>query len=196
MAELYEVDGTKLPALVFLQDGIPERFEGDLQVGSEMFEWIKNEVKSDEIEIVSREMLDRLIRSGNSLAAIFSETQHPGIRGITEIHKLCLNLDVPLLHVIGTEAPRKLGMDSVPALIYYEAEIPAVFEGDLDLTDSVLDWLMEHRTADSIEEVTEEILVNIIDVMLDIYLIVAWLFSIDRELVLALLLGESSTDMV
>ena len=39
-------------------------------------------------------------------------------------------------------------------------------------------------------------IVNIIDVMLDIYLIVAWLFTIDRELVLALLLGESSTDMV
>ena len=165
VAELYEVDATKLPALVFLQDGIPERFEGDLQVGSEIFDWINNEVKSDEIEIVSREMLDRLIRSGNSLAAIFSESQHHGIHGMTEIHKLCLNLDVPLLQVIGSEAPRKLGIDSVPALIYYEAEIPAVFEGDLGLTDSVLDWLMEHRTADSIEEVTEEILVNIIEVI-------------------------------
>ena len=30
-----------------------------------------------------------------------------------------------------------------------------------DLLPSVLDWLMEHRTADSIEEVTEEILVMV-----------------------------------
>ena len=159
------MDVTKLPTLVFLQDGIPETFEGDLQLSSEIFDWIKNEVKSDEIEIVSREMLDRLIRSGNSIAAIFSETQNHGIYGILDIHKLCLNLDVPLLQVLGTEAPKKLGIDAVPALIYYEKEIPAVFEGDLDMTDSVLDWLMEHRTADSIEEVTEEILLNVIDVI-------------------------------
>ena len=44
--------------------------------------------------------------------------------------------------------------------------------------------------------VVGDCIVNINDVMLDIYLIVAWLFTIDRELVLALLLGESSTDMV
>ena len=30
-----------------------------------------------------------------------------------------------------------------------------------DLSSSVIDWLMEHRTADSIEEVTEEMLVAV-----------------------------------
>ena len=163
IAEDYEVDVTKLPALVFLQEGIPEIFEGDLQVSSEIFEWIKIEVNSDEIELVSREMLEKQIRTGNSIAAIFSESHNHGINGILEIHKLCLNLDVPLLQVIGNEAPKKLGVDSVPALIYYEKEVPAIFEGNLDVTDTVLDWLMDHRTADTIEEITEEILQKIID---------------------------------
>ena len=63
------MDTTKLPALIFLQDGIPETYEGDLEVSSEIFDWIKIEVTSDEIEIVSREMLEKLIRSGNSIAA-------------------------------------------------------------------------------------------------------------------------------
>ena len=152
-----------MPVLIFLQEGIPEAFEGDLQVSSEIYDWIKTEVKSDEIEIVSREMVEKLIRSGNSIAAIYSESHNHGIYGILDIHKLCLNLDVPLLQVIGTEAPKKLGIDAVPALIYYEKEVPAVFEGDLDITDSVLDWLMDHRTADTIEEITEEILFKVID---------------------------------
>ena len=163
VAEQYEVDTSKLPALIFLQDGIPETYEGDLQVSSEIYEWIKTEVTSDEIEIISREMLEKLIRSGNSIAAIFSESHNHGIYGIKEIHKLCLNLDVPLLQVIGTDGPKKLGIDSVPSLIYYEKEVPAVFEGDMDVTDSVIDWLMDHRTADTIEEITEEILKNIIN---------------------------------
>ena len=157
------MDTTKLPALIFLQDGIPETYEGDLEVSSEIYDWSKIEVTSDEIEIVSREMLEKLIRSGNSIAAIFSESHNHGIYGIKEIHKLCLNLDVPLLQVIGTDGPKKLGIDSVPSLIYYEKKVPAVFEGDLDITDSVLDWLMDHRTADTIEEITEEILQKIIN---------------------------------
>ena len=163
LAESYEVDLTQLPSLVFLQEGIPEIFDGDLQVSSDIYEWIKNEVNSDEIEIVSREMLEKLIRTGNSIAVIFSESQNHGIYGILEIHKLCLNLDVPLLHVIGAEAPKKLGIDALPSLIYYEREVPAIFEGDLDKTDNVLDWLMDHRTADTIEEITEEVLLKIID---------------------------------
>ena len=75
------------------------------------------------------------------------------------------------------EGPSRYGIESDPALVYYEKEVPAVFEGDLDVTDSgiflllskhydftnfsVIDWLMEHRTADSIEEVTEEMLVAV-----------------------------------
>eukprot|EP00092_Neocalanus_flemingeri_P058940 GFUD01070340.1.p1 GENE.GFUD01070340.1~~GFUD01070340.1.p1 ORF type:complete len:2430 (-),score=751.56 GFUD01070340.1:121-7410(-) len=163
IAAQYEVDTSKLPVLIFLQDGIPEAYEGDLKIGSEIFDWIKTEVNSNEIEVVSKDMLDKLIASGNSIAAIFSEYHNHGISGIKEIHSMCLNLDVPVLQIIGKDGPKKLGIDTVPALIYYEKEIPAVFEGDLDQTDSVLDWLMEHRTADSIEEVTEEILIQIID---------------------------------
>ena len=101
------MDINKLPVLVFLQDGIPEAYDGDLKVGTEIFEWIKIEVNSNEIEIVSKEMLEKLVASGNSIAAIFSELQNHGINGIKEIHSLCLNLDVPVLHVIGNDAPKR-----------------------------------------------------------------------------------------
>ena len=34
------------------------------------------------------------------------------------------------------EGPSRYGIESDPALVYYEKEVPAVFEGDLDVTDS------------------------------------------------------------
>ena len=64
IAAEYEVDTSKLPALVFLQgmhwfdnlsyyilDGIPEIYVGDLKTGSEIFDWIYQEVTADEIEV-------------------------------------------------------------------------------------------------------------------------------------------------
>ena len=103
-------------------------------------------------------MLNKIKGSGNSIAVIFSGGAIHGIDGINEIHALCKNLDVPVVQIVGTEGPKKLGIDSLPGLVYYENRVPAVFEGDLDSTDQVLDWVMEQRTADTIEEVTEEIL--------------------------------------
>ena len=77
VAAEYEVDTSKLPALVFLQgiliiivfanycvskfhnkkytvsnrDGIPELFEGNLNMGSDISDWIRREVTADEIEV-------------------------------------------------------------------------------------------------------------------------------------------------
>ena len=96
-------------------------------------------------------MLEKLVASGNSIAAVFSSSRDHGIGGIRDIHKLCVNLDVPMLHVLGQvcevlwlvymfslkqEGPERLGIESDPSLVYYEKEVPAVFEGKLDSTDS------------------------------------------------------------
>ena len=59
------------------------------------------EVTADEIEVVSLSMLEKLVASGNSIAAVFSSSRDHGIGGIKDIHKLCVNLDVPMLHVLG-----------------------------------------------------------------------------------------------
>ena len=45
----------------------------------------------------------------------------------------------PLLNLFQSElqeGPYRYGIESDPALVYYEKEVPAVFEGDLDVTDS------------------------------------------------------------
>ena len=77
-----------LPALLFLQDGIPEQFLGSLAVSAELRDWLAAEVNSDEVELVSQAGLDRLVRSGNSIAAIFSESHNHGINGIQEYNSI------------------------------------------------------------------------------------------------------------
>jgi len=162
LAEDYGIDSTSLPALVFLQDGIPEKFSGDLKSSSSVLNWLTNEVKADEIEVIEFDLLKKIVNNGNSIGIIFSSEIKHGVDGIKDIHTLCKRLDVPLIHIVGEKGPRLLGIDTLPGLVYYENTIPSVFEGNLDDTDNVLDWIMEQRTADTIEEVTEEILKSLV----------------------------------
>ena len=152
-----------LPTLVFLQDGIPEEYEGDLKKSADVLAWLTEEVNADEIEVIGLSMLKRIMDTGNSIVVIFSEASGHGIDGINDIHKLCKNLDTPVVQIIGVDGPKKFGMENLPGLVYFERQVPAVFEGDLDSTDQVLDWIMEQRSSDTIEEVTEEILKSLVD---------------------------------
>ena len=147
-----------MPTLVFLQDGIPEEYTGDLTSSASLLDWLTAEVNADEVELIGLGMLKKIVKTGNSLAVVFSLTENHGIPGIDKIHALCKNLDVPIVQIVGPEGPKRLGIDTLPGLVYYESRVPAVFEGDLSHTDTVIDWVMEQRTADTIEEVTEEIL--------------------------------------
>ena len=147
-----------MPTLVFLQDGIPEEYTGDLTSSASLLDWLTAEVNADEVELIGLGMLKKIVKTGNSLAVVFSLTENHGIPGIDKIHALCKNLDVPIVQIVGSEGPKRLGIDTLPGLVYYESRVPAVFEGDLSHTDTVIDWVMEQRTADTIEEVTEEIL--------------------------------------
>ena len=103
---------------------------GEQQLTIKIFETMRKSTILDLItrssfKVVSLSMLSKLVASGNSIAAIFSSTRSlpnffhvneiqsyfvllkilccrdHGINGIRDIHKLCVNLDVPVLHVLG-----------------------------------------------------------------------------------------------
>lgn len=47
--------------------------------------------------------------------------------------------------------------------MYFEDKIPAIYEGDLLNEDEVLEWLLQQKNSATIEEVTDEILMDLID---------------------------------
>ena len=51
---------------------------------------------------------------------------------------------------------------ALPSLVYFENRIPHLFEGDLNDEDQVLSWLLHQLGADEIEEVTDEMLDQLI----------------------------------
>lgn len=58
---------------------------------------------------------------------------------------------------------KEYGIDHLPTLVYFEDKIPALYEGDLLNEDEVLKWLIEQKNTATIEEVTDEILSDLID---------------------------------
>lgn len=58
---------------------------------------------------------------------------------------------------------KEYGLDHLPALIYFENKVPALYEGDLMNEEEVLEWLVVQKKTATIEEVTDEILINLIN---------------------------------
>lgn len=58
---------------------------------------------------------------------------------------------------------KEYGIDHLPTLVYFEGKIPAIYEGDLLNEDEVLKWLIEQKESATIEEVTDEILSDLIE---------------------------------
>ncbi|KAA0194824.1 hypothetical protein HAZT_HAZT000147 [Hyalella azteca] len=57
---------------------------------------------------------------------------------------------------------KEYGLDVIPALVYFESEIPYIYEGDLMKEEEVLKWLFHHVEEEEIAEVTDEMLDKLI----------------------------------
>lgn len=70
---------------------------------------------------------------------------------------------IVIVRIDNAAEAKEYGLDHLPALIYFENKIPALYEGDLMNEDEVLEWLILQKKTATIEEVTDEILTNLIN---------------------------------
>lgn len=68
-AEQYGIE--EIPALIYFEDKIPHLFEGNLANENEVLGWLIHQMKHEEIEHVTDEMLDMLINDHQFVAALF-----------------------------------------------------------------------------------------------------------------------------
>lgn len=59
------------PSIVYFEKGIPNVYDGDMDNEDELLEWLVEQLEKDEIEDVTDEMLDRLIKDGKTIAVLF-----------------------------------------------------------------------------------------------------------------------------
>ncbi|XP_030027959.1 uncharacterized protein LOC115445721 isoform X2 [Manduca sexta] len=156
-----------IPTMVFFEKGIPHMYEGDLMKEEELLGWLLHQKRHSEIPEVTDEMMDKLIESTPYLAVIFyDKDDKQDIRILNELENIDDELEkegIVIVRMDNEAEAKEFGIDHLPTLIYFEENIPAIYEGDLMNEDEVLEWLIEQKNSATIEEVTDEILADLIE---------------------------------
>ncbi|XP_045120698.1 uncharacterized protein LOC123510033 isoform X16 [Portunus trituberculatus] len=165
-AEAIEYGIDTIPTLVYFESEIPYIFEGDLMKEEEVLYWLFHHVDHEEIADVTDEMLGKLIANEPFLAVLFYDKDdaedHEVLAELENIDDDCEQAGVPFVKIDNDAEAKEYGIDELPTLVYFENRIPSIYEGDLSNEQEVLAWLMEQKTTDTIEEVTDEILDDLI----------------------------------
>ncbi|XP_059615096.1 uncharacterized protein LOC132260781 isoform X3 [Phlebotomus argentipes] len=157
----------ELPTMVLYEKGVPHVYEGDLQKADELLGWLIHQKRHSEIPEITDEMKDKLIETSDHLAVIFyDKDDKQDIRVLNELENIDDELEkegIVIVRIDNAEEAKEYGLDHLPALVYFEEKIPSVYPGDLMNEDEVLEWLLLQKETASIEEVTDEILQELID---------------------------------
>ncbi|XP_029175153.1 uncharacterized protein LOC114943658 isoform X2 [Nylanderia fulva] len=158
-----------LPAIVYFEKQIPNVYDGDIENEDEILEWLLSQLEKDEIEDVTDEMLDRLIKDGKTLAVLFYDNNdRKSQRVLNELENIddeCDQLGVTFVKIDSSEEAKEYGIEKIPAMLYFEKGIPMVYQGNLEDEEKVLKWLEQQQKADQIEDVTDEMLDMVIEKM-------------------------------
>ncbi|XP_076258659.1 hulk isoform X2 [Rhynchophorus ferrugineus] len=164
-AKEYGID--VIPSLVLFEKKIPHLYEGDLTKEEELLGWLIHQKKHSEIPDITDEMMDLLIDSQKFLAVLFyDKDDKQDIRVLNELENIDDDLEregIVIVRIDNDAEAKDFGIDHLPTLIYFEDKIPSVYEGDLMNEDEVLAWLIEQKNTATIEEVTDEILEDLIN---------------------------------
>lgn len=68
-AEEYGIE--EIPSIIYFERQIPTVYDGDLQNEEEILQWLLGQLEKDEIEDVTDEMLDKLVKEGRTVAVLF-----------------------------------------------------------------------------------------------------------------------------
>ncbi|KAL3277969.1 hypothetical protein HHI36_013309 [Cryptolaemus montrouzieri] len=177
-ADEYGLDS--LPSIVYFEKGIPNVYDGDLEAEEDILEWLVQQLEKDEIEDVTDEMLDKLIKEGKNLAVLFyDDDDRKSQKVLNELENIddeCDKLGIVFVKIDNDDEAKEYGIDKIPSLVYFEEGIPTLYEGNLEDEEKVLKWFEEQTKTDQIEDVTDEML----DLILEKKAFVAVLFY-DKE---------------
>lgn len=104
------------------------------------------------------------------------------LKELENIDDECDRNEIAFVKISNLDEAKEYGLDVLPALVYFENRIPSIYEGvgrlcfmtrawlnvsfhisgNLSEEEEVLSWLVEQKSSDTIEELTDELLENII----------------------------------
>ena len=57
----------------------------------------------------------------------------------------------------------KFGIHDFPMIVYFENQVPNIFEGEIGEEEEVLQWLIQQKTEDRIELISREMLEKMVE---------------------------------
>lgn len=164
LAEEYSL--ANVPALVYFRNGIPIVYHGELLDEDEVLEWlIQNQTSAkdeDILEEVTDQELDIMIQNVDHLLVFFHDNKRKSKAALESLENVdddCDRIGVSFVKVDDPDVALKHGIEHFPTLIYFEKEIPSVYEaGDVLDNDKVMSWLVAQVEGSEIEEVGEHML--------------------------------------
>ncbi|KAL0110128.1 hypothetical protein PUN28_013635 [Cardiocondyla obscurior] len=155
-----------LPAILFFKMGSKEPviYAGDLYDEEQILQWLmtQKDPSGEAIEALEGEDLLNLIRESESLAVYFYPEDCAQCVAILEelenIDDDCDRHGITFVKTQDFKVAEDYGVTDLPVLVYFENQIPNVFEGDLSVEEEVLQWLITQRTEDRIELITRMML--------------------------------------
>jgi len=156
------------PLLVHFNGNIPRVFEGDLGDEAEFTKFIEESLEKSDIEEINGDVLDSLVLRLPNIVAVFFDSDNEKnmeIMALLEgIDDDCDKNGIPFVKIDDVpKANDEFGLDDLPAVLYWKEEVPSLFAGDVADTAALLDWIINSKSGDNIEFVTEEMLEDMVD---------------------------------
>ncbi|UYV76042.1 hypothetical protein LAZ67_13002303 [Cordylochernes scorpioides] len=114
-------------------------FPGDLQDEDAVLKWLMHQKETDEIESITDEILEQLIESSEFLSVLFfhtgvgecadAEGEDTALKDLEEIDDDTDRLGIPFVKTDDGKKAAELGIETLPALVYFENATPNVYQG-------------------------------------------------------------------
>ena len=114
-------------------------------------------------------MLDRMISTFPHVAAFFydkdgHEKSNKALEALETIDDdIYDHSKIKLVKIDDPEEALEYGLKNLPALVYFENQMPNMFDGDLENSQQVMKWITESALEDKIELVTGPMLQKLVE---------------------------------
>lgn len=75
----------------------------------------------------------------------------------------CDQNNIAFVKIDDDEEAKEYGIDSLPAMVYFEKQIPHIYDGDLMNEDDLLSWLIHQKRHSEIPEITDEMMEKLLE---------------------------------
>merc|ERR1712088_790083 len=148
--EVPDLEIASVPSLVYFKNGEPEVYQDNLMNEEAIREWVESELASN-LDVIED---------------LYTEDCAACDEAIKQLEQIDDDADaVGVMFVKTNEADfaAEYGIDSFPAILYFENQQPSIYDGDAAEETELLTWLLYQMKEDTVENINRELLTKMID---------------------------------